>query len=90
MRAAPMRPPGGDSLDGPNPDQVPMVTDNADVKKQSPSGRARGGVDDADPEKTSGGLPGRPMALLIAIGLALLSALIVWLATGGAAALFGR
>jgi hypothetical protein len=66
-----------------------MVTDNVDTEK--PAVRAEAlDTAEVDARNESGGLPGRPMVLLIAIGLALMSALIAWLLTGGAAALFGR
>ncbi len=63
-----------------------MVTENVDAEKRAAEAPAEPA---AAEERESSGLPGRPLALLIAIALALLSALFAWLVTGGFRALFG-
>jgi hypothetical protein len=65
-----------------------VVSENLDAEQGAPVESAEpAAVDDRDLE--SSGLPGRPMALLIAIGLALCSAVVAWLIAGGYRSLLG-
>jgi hypothetical protein len=66
-----------------------VVTENLDADKRAAAGQAEPPALPSEDERGSNGLPGRPMALLIALGLAMLSALVAWLVTGGFRALFG-